>query len=190
VFGATAVDESLARVQSHLDSFGYAATLGRPGMAAALFELMLGAGSPLLEDVAADPQAFAVLHARERPVIRYGVTQLAGALVGIDVMECSPLHATSSDEEWLARATAQDRGVPAEWAQWVARWMRTSTLSRRTREHNYYTLLKAGRWIAQHDPAAASPAAWRREHAWAASAAPRSPRSSSRARWPRRSGTC
>jgi hypothetical protein len=62
-------------------------------MAAALFELMLGAGSPLLEDVAADPEAFVALHARERPVIRYGVAQLAGGLVGIGVLERSPLRA-------------------------------------------------------------------------------------------------
>lgn len=165
VFGKAPVDESLARVQAHLDSFGYAAALGRPGMAAALFELMLSAGSPLLEDVAARPDALAALHGEARPVIRYGAGQLASAPVGMGVLERSPLRQGSSDEEWLARSTAPGRDVPREWADWVARWFCTSTLARRTREHNFYTLLKAGRWVAGHDPTATSPAAWRREHA-------------------------
>jgi len=128
VFGTAAVDESLARVRAHLDSFGYAATLGRPGMSAALFELMLAAGSPLLEDVAAQPQALAALHARERAAIRHGAAQLASALVGIGVLERSPLGpGSSSDEAWIARSTAPARGVPEEWAEWVARWFCTST---------------------------------------------------------------
>lgn len=127
MFGEAAVDESLARVRAHLDSFGYAATLGRPGMAAALFELMLSAGSPLLEDVAARPEALVALHARERPVIRHGVAQLASALVGIGVLERSPLQATSDDEAWIARSSAPARGVPEEWADWVARWFCAST---------------------------------------------------------------
>jgi integrase len=165
VFGAAAVDASLARVQAHLDNFGYAPTLRRPGMTAALFELMLCAGSPLLEDVAAQAQVFAELYARERPVIRYGIAQLAGALVGMGLLARSPLEGSARDEEWIARSAAPARDVPAEWAGFVARWFCTSTLSRRSREHHFYMLLKAGRWIAEHDPAAISPAAWRRHHA-------------------------
>lgn len=167
VFGSAAVDDELARVQTHLDGFGYAATLGRPGMTAALFELMLLAGSPRLEDVAADLDALVALHTTAPPATRHGTAQLAGALVGIGVLERSPLAATSSDEEWIARSTAPGNGVPEEWADWVARWFCTSTLSRRTREHTFYSLLKAGRWISEHDPEAVSPADWRREHATA-----------------------
>src|SRR5205823_3169050 len=84
---------------------------------------------------------------------------------GIGVLERSPLAATSTDEAWLARSSAPTRGVPAQWAEWVARWFCTSTLARRTREHHFYTLHKAGRWIADHDPGVTSPASWRREHA-------------------------
>lgn len=167
VFGAAAVDDELARVQTHLDSFGYAATLGRPGMIAALFELMLVAGSPLLEDVAADRDAIVALHATAPAPVRYGAGQLAVALVGLGLLERSPLAASANDEQWIARSTAPGKGVPEEWAQWVARWFQTSTLSRRTREHTFYSLLKAGRWIADHDPAAITPSAWRREHATA-----------------------
>lgn len=168
VFARPPVEGELARVQDHLDAFGYAATLGRPPMAAALFDLMLLAGSPRLEDVAAHPHEFAAMHARERPAIRHGVSQLAGALVGMGILESSPLDPESfSDEAWIARSTAPGAGVPSQWSDWVARWFCTSTLSRRTREHYFYSLLKAGRWIAEHDPAATSPEAWRREHATA-----------------------
>ena len=50
VFGSEVVDDQLARVARHIDGYGYAATLGRPGMAAALFELMLAAGSAIQND--------------------------------------------------------------------------------------------------------------------------------------------
>ncbi|MBA3262286.1 MAG: tyrosine-type recombinase/integrase [Thermoleophilaceae bacterium] len=79
------------------------------------------------------------------------------------VLAASPFTAPASDEEWLARSNAPARGVPEQWADWVARWFCTSTLSRCTREHYYYTLLKTGRWVAQHDPAGAHPEAWRRQ---------------------------
>jgi hypothetical protein len=130
VFGSGAVDEQVGRVRAHLDSFGYAATLGRPGMMAALFDLMLCAGSPLLEDVAARPQALGALHAHGRPVIRHGVAQLTSALVGMGVLERSPLGPDAfSDEAWIARSSAPARGVPEGWAAWVARWFCTSTLA-------------------------------------------------------------
>jgi integrase len=162
VFGAGTVGEQVARVQEHLDGLGYAATLGRPPLLCALFDLMLGAGSPRLEDLALDPGAFVALDARARPAVRHGISQLAGALVAIGVLERSPLAATASDAVWLARTSGSTRDVPARWADWVSRWFQTSTLTRRTRVSYHYTLLKCGRWLAEQHPAAADPGVWTR----------------------------
>ncbi|MCA1697750.1 MAG: hypothetical protein LC790_02135 [Actinobacteria bacterium] len=117
VFGAAAVQSSLARVQRHLDSFGYAATLGRPAMSAVLFELMLLAASPRLEDVAGQSDALVALHTHGRPALRHGAAQLAGALVEMRLLERSPLEAqSSSDEAWIARSSAPRRHQPARLA--------------------------------------------------------------------------
>ena len=57
VFGGAAVEETVGRVQSHLDTLGYAAQLRRPNLQRALYELMLAARSPLLDDLAAAARA-------------------------------------------------------------------------------------------------------------------------------------
>ena len=56
VFGHAAVEETVGRVQSHLDTLGYAAQLRRPNLQRALYELMLAARSPLLDDLAQRPE--------------------------------------------------------------------------------------------------------------------------------------
>ena len=52
LFGPVAVEDTVGRVQSHLDTLGYAAQLRRPNLQRALYELMLAARSPVLEDLA------------------------------------------------------------------------------------------------------------------------------------------
>ena len=52
VFGHAAVEETVGRVQSHLDTLGYAAQLQTAEPAARAHELMLAARSPLLDDLA------------------------------------------------------------------------------------------------------------------------------------------
>jgi len=52
VFGREPVDHVLQRIQGYLDGLGQATVLGRPNLQGALYELMLLAGTPLLEDLA------------------------------------------------------------------------------------------------------------------------------------------
>src|SRR5581483_4186967 len=54
--------------------------------------------------------------------------------------------------------------------EWISRWFETSTLSRRTREHAFFDLIKAGRWLHREHPDRAEPGSWDRElaAAWVA----------------------
>jgi len=168
VFGAAAVDASLARVQEHLDSLGHAATLARPSMQSALYELMIRAGSPLLEDLALHSDLLRDLHARERSnPRRYGLEQVGRTLAQLGVLDAVPFGAQPTREEWLARSRAGEHQVPAGWIDWTRRWFMHSTLSRRSREQGYYTLIKAGRWLALEHPDRTDPASWTRELAGA-----------------------
>jgi integrase len=165
VFGAAAVDASLARVQAHLDGLGHAATLARPSMQSALYELMLTTGSPLLEDLVLDDgQLLCELHAGERSnPRRYGLEQVARTLTDLGVLDAVPFGAQPTRDEWLARSHAGQREVPAQWLDWVARWFGNSTLTRGSREAAYYALIKAGRWLGREHPDRADPRSWTRE---------------------------
>jgi hypothetical protein len=164
VFGADAVDATLARVQGHLDRMGHSTTLRRPNLQRALYELMLLTGSPLLEDLADQGELLTRLRAGERNnARRHGVEQLTRTLVEMGVIARMPFSTRPSREEWLARSQAGEIDVPSVWLEWTRRWFATSTLTESTRRHAYYALIKAGRWLHAHHPDRAHPDSWDRE---------------------------
>jgi hypothetical protein len=160
IFGSEPVETTVLVVQSHLDAMGHATVLGRPGMRGALVDLMLLAGSPLLDDLGDRGDLLAELRGRERNNARYhGVEQLARTLVEMGVLPALPFTAVSSREEWLARSQAGEIDVPAEWLAWTRRWFETSTLSPRSRKTTYYSLIKAGAGCRGRIPTASTRAA-------------------------------
>jgi integrase len=164
VFGPEPVDHAVARVQGYLDGLGHATVLQRPNMQGALYELMLLAGSPLLEDLAEHGELLAWMRAREtNNARRNGIEQLTRTLVDMGVMARLPFATQPSREEWLERSQAGEIDVPPEWLAWTRRWFETSTLARTSRMHTYYALIKAGRWLHAEHPDRAHPAAWDRE---------------------------
>lgn len=164
VFGAQAVDQTVGRVQAHLDTLGYAAQLGRPNLQRALCELMLAARSPLLDDLADRPELLVELRAREQHnARRAGVEQLARTLVDMRVLSVAPFGALPSREEWLARSRAGLLDVPELWLESAQRWFLTSTLSRSSRTQTYFSLVKIGRWLSEEHPDRADPASWDRQ---------------------------
>ena len=171
VFGPEPVDRSLARVQGYLDGLGQATVLQRPNLQGALYELMLLAGSPLLEDLAEHGELLAWIRAREtNNARRHGVEQLTRTLVEMGVMARMPFATQPSREEWLERSQAGEIDVPPVWLSWTRRWFETSTLAPVSRRHTYYALIKAGRWLHAEHPDRADPQEWDRElaAAWVA----------------------
>jgi len=164
VFGPKPVDGALGRVQGYLDGLGSATVLQRPNMQGALYELMLLAGSPLLEDLGEQGELLAGLRAQEtNNARRYGVEQLTRTLVDIGVMARMPFATQPSREEWLDRSQAGEIDVPPVWLSWTRRWFETSPLALSTRRHAYYTLIRAGRWLHAEHPDRADPESWDRE---------------------------
>jgi len=164
VLGPGSVDRSLARVQGHLDGLGATTVLQRPNMQGALYELMLLASSPLLEDLAEHGELLAWMRAREsNNARRYGVEQLTRTLVEMGVMAQMPFATQPSREEWLDRSQAGEIDVPPEWLSWTRRWFETSTLAQSSRRHTYYALIKTGRWLHAEHPDRAEPERWDRD---------------------------
>ena len=164
VFGAAAVEETVGRVQAHLDTLGYAAQLRRPNLQRGLCELMLAARSPRLDDLAGRGELLVELRAREQHnARRAGIEQLARTLVDMNVLAEAPFGALPTREEWLERSRAGALDVPERWLDYAQRWFLTSTLSRSSRTQTYFCLIKVGRWLAQEHPDRADPASWDRE---------------------------
>ena len=166
VFGAEPVDASLARLQGYLDGLGHSTLLQRPNLQGALFDLMLIARTPLLDDLADCGELLAQTRSREQSnARRHGIEQFARTLVEMGVLEVLPFGATPTREEWLAHSRASEREVPPVWLEWAQRWFLTTTLSRNARQRGYYALIKAGRWLTAEHPDCADPGAWTRETA-------------------------
>ncbi|MGI8715278.1 MAG: hypothetical protein ACR2NR_19270 [Solirubrobacteraceae bacterium] len=164
VFGPEPVDHAVARVQGYLDGLGQATVLQRPNMQGALYDLMLLAGSPLLEDLAGHGDLLAWMRTGEtNNACRYGIEQLTRTLVDMGVIPRMPFATQPSREEWLQRSQAGEIDVPPEWLAWTRRWFETSTLSRSSRVHTYYALIKAGRWLHAEHPSRVDPQSWDRE---------------------------
>lgn len=75
-------------------------------------------------------------------------------------------------EQTLEKEIYQDRGgcyrdklegVPDVWNYWCQRWVKTSTLTLKTRRSSFRNLIKAGRWVATTHPDQVDPANWTRE---------------------------
>jgi len=164
VFGHAAVEDTVGRVQSHLDTLGYAAQLRRPNLQRALYELMLAARSPVLDDLAQRPELLAEVRDRttHNPG-RSGVEQLARTLVDMGVLDALPFPARLTRDEWLARSRAGDLDVPELWLDYAKRWFQTSTLTRSSRSQTYFALIKLGRWIKHEQPDHVDPGSWTRE---------------------------
>jgi integrase len=164
VFGPEPVDGALGRVQGYLDGLGSATVLQRPNMQGALYQLMLLAGSPLLEDLGEQGELLAWLRSQEtNNARRYGVEQLTRTMADMGVLGRMPFATQPSREEWLDRSQAGEIDVPPVWLAWTRRWFETSPLSRGTRRHTYYALIKAGRWLHAEHPDRADPESWDRE---------------------------
>ena len=117
VFGHAAVEETVGRVQSHLDTLGYAAQLRRPNLQRALYELMLAARSPLLDDLAQRPELLSEI--RDRTSHNAApLTASSSSPEPWSTWACSARCRSRrrlTRDEWLARSRAGDIDVPEVW---------------------------------------------------------------------------
>ncbi len=153
VFGGAAVDVAARRVLEPLKQWGY-----RVGTAqlSCLGEALLLNESPHLEDLTAER----LDRFRRDAVVgkRSLYFQLAKALAADGVLTAPLPVAQPIGPE---RAPLIVEGVAPDWADWIERWRRTSTLDSRgsIRLHLY----KLGRWLGVHHPEVVAPAQWSRD---------------------------
>ena len=108
--------------------WGIRTVLGRPMLTHALMDVMLLAGSPLLEDLGDQGELFVWLRSRElNNARRHGVEQLARTLVEMGVLggcrsQRSRRGRSGSRAARPARSTSR-----AVWLEWTRRWFETST---------------------------------------------------------------
>jgi len=153
VFGVDAVEAVAERVLEPLRQWGY-----RIGTAhrSCLCEALLRNESPHIEHLSAE-----ILDRFRRdaaPSKRSFYFQLAKSLAFLGILD-EPLPVAPPPQA-VVRADISE-GVAPEWAAWVERWRRTSTLG--GRDHLRLHLYKAGRWLGEHDAEIVSPAQWTRE---------------------------
>ena len=153
IFGSKIFWHEHTRLALTLRSLGYASQTLDVLLTSILGHLILENGDPRLE-------AFTVellqkgQSSRNNGVAR-GVGMVSSGLAAMGIIK-TPLRMRS----YIGWRDKSHVGVPTEWADWCARWRKTSTLRPRTRETNYSFILRTGLWLAKEHPQVRSPADW------------------------------
>ncbi len=160
LFGRKVVEGTVRRVWEELCRWGYTRSEKARPVPPAVWELLLHNGSPYLEDLT--PELVSRVRAQhQRQELHAGLTLVARALVALGILP--PSREEHDSDAWLAGTGAAQADVAPEWAAWCQRWYRTSTLTVKSRQGNYYNLLKVGRWLRDTHPDVVSPAQWSRD---------------------------
>ncbi len=160
VFGQEWVESAVQRVQQELLSWGYGATLATVRVSRAVSGALLMNQSPHLSDLSVQTLE-ALRTASDVGSFKSDVFRVSRVLAHIGIIEYPLQQLGREDEEKGEQNALSD--VPPLWAGWCQRWHETSTLAARTRLRIYYTLLKAGRWLAQTHAEITGPEQWTRD---------------------------
>ncbi len=158
VFGREAVDQADKRVREDLRSIGYGSRT-ESFVPNALYEALLLNRSPRLEDLTVE--VLEAVRQHSTPYIKRGIGTLSHVLQRLGIISRT-LSRTIKPEQDVNRYRATE-DVPPQWLGWCLRWRDTSTLAPTSRTSVFYSLLKVGRWLAQHHPNLLSPGLWTRE---------------------------
>ena len=147
IFGSDAPALAEHQLVTQLISWGYQADPGQRGrrmLSTALWQVLLVNQSPLVEDLTTEAFVQLRLHPATLPRETgslFAIQRAAAAMGHYD----APRRAGMSDLDPIT-------GTSPEWANWVDRWHRTSTLTPRVRTETRVILAKIGRWLAPGAP--------------------------------------
>lgn len=159
IFGQERVASAVQRVHQELVDWGYGVTLATIRIARALCAAFLMNQSPRLSDISTHTLD-AVRKTSDVVSFKSDVFRISRVLAHIGIIDRPLLPSGREHEESGTPRALHD--VPPVWAQWCQRWQNTSTLALRTRSRIYYTLLKAGRWLALNHADMNEPGQWTR----------------------------
>jgi integrase len=160
LFGKTAIDEAIRRVSHELLQWGQGKYRITKHVEPALCTVLLLNRSARLEDLTLDILT-TVRQSQLAAYLKRALLSISQALMSLKILP----KALDSDVKEGERFGNPDAlaDVPPEWLGWCQRWLATSTLAPRTRQHMYYQLLQTGRWLAKTHPLILSPEHWTRE---------------------------
>ena len=153
VFGAVPVEDAVGRVRSILAGWGYR-RVADAGIASAVCECLLAAGSPRLVDLSTGLLEALRATPRVAPGRRSLLHQVQRALAALAIAD-APVPAGPGP---LAIS-----GVDPVWADWLRRWRATATVAPATRQAACTALARTGRWLAATHPEVREPGQWTRQ---------------------------
>jgi len=162
LFGRAALDREVGRVLGYLQGIGYSrSSLSSKTPSGALTRLLLLAGRPKLEALTVELLEAAYGQASASSKLHGAYPRLRRALRGMDLLpRAGPMPEGPCSRDALT-------GIDPVWTEWCVRWLNTSTLAPKSRRDIYYSVLRAGRWLARCHPEVHSPDDWTREVALA-----------------------
>jgi integrase len=152
IFGVPFVEAAVAEVEGILTQWGYSSTK-RTWCESALCEALMLNRSPHLYDLSGN----LLLEMRNgtSAMKRSACLQISRALV-----ELGYLSAVIPDGRREAAKRAETQNIASTWVEAVTRWLATSTLEKKTRNHSRVVLLEVGRWLASQHPEVTEPSQW------------------------------
>ncbi|MBN3891044.1 MAG: site-specific integrase [Nostoc sp. JL31] len=161
VFGEELVNQACDRILEAYLELGYGKDRAKVRMLGCICDLLLKNRSPYIEDLTIE--IFKSLRNDDNlPVyIRRDLLPTSCALTSLGIIT-EPLTSRVKEGERFGNHDATEN-VPQIWLEYCRRWYDTSTLSPRTRQTDYYQLLKIGRWLFKKHPDIISPEKWTRD---------------------------
>ena len=155
VFGEAAVAAADERVRALLEGVGYPRR-NPVYLRRAVSLLLLGAGSPHLEDIALQQVDEAYAQGNLPPYTRRALYRVSRALEIAGITTRAAL--VPSRNRPIRR-----EGVSEEWAAWCQRWEAASARRPKAKRGIYSYLMRMGLWLAERYPEVRSPADWSTE---------------------------
>lgn len=160
VFGKEAIHLAEQQVCDQLLKWGCGEDRVKFMIPNVLCEAFLLNRSPQLDDLTIDVLE-QIREAHLPSYIKENVGKLSRVLVSVGYL-AQPLEPLPNAKRERTQQQTLN-GIAPSWVQWCQRWLHTTTVAPRSRKGYYYTLLKAGRWLAEVHPDIVSPAQWTRE---------------------------
>jgi integrase len=156
LFGRTAVEREVSRVQEFLLTVGYGRKAAEyESLVAGLAALFLRVGKADLAAIRLEVIESAHAAQPPRSAGRTAYFRIAHVLHGMGL-----LPRRLSNRTYPTDAMAD---VNPEWAAWCARWRATSTLAPKSVDGVCQSVLRAGRWLARNHPEVCRPDDWTRD---------------------------
>lgn len=157
-FGTPAVESAISHVQDTLRTWEVSEHTSGSQVAAALSDVMLCCGTPVLADLA-EATVSSLADFYGSGARRTGLIKVTRVLAHDGILRAPVARNTRQ------RGPRQETldSAPPEWVHWALRWRNTTTIDPGSLRGRFAIILIAGRWAAEKHPEAVAPHLWTRD---------------------------